>query len=214
MRVGGTPDENQTGATQPKRGVALLVAFFLSLLVAGCDGAAGSSGERIRLLITPVPTPTSPPPAQPTSAPIKYTVQPGDTLFGIALTFGVTVDDIVRANNIADPNSLSEGQVLTIPQRSAPATATSTPGPLATATATPPPLPAPPSATPPPPDATPPQGPDVPDLPAEAPAPTATTAAESPTPQAVIPPDALPTGAAEPAGVPGALQTAGPAQSP
>src|SRR5687768_15787664 len=214
MRASGTPDGNQTGATQPKRGVALLVAFALSLLVAGCDGAAGSSGERIRLLITPVPTPTVPPAAQPTSAPIKYTVQPGDTLFGIALTFGVTIDDIVRANNIADPNSLSEGQVLTIPQRSAPATATGTPGPSgppSTPTVTPPPpLP---SATQPPPDATPPQGPDVPDLPGDVPVPTATAAAETP-PQAVTPPDALPTPNTGPAGLPGAVQTAEPAQSP
>jgi LysM repeat protein len=212
MSAVGTQDANRRGATQPTRGVALLVAFALALLIAGCDGAVGSSGERIRLLITPVPTPTSPPPAQPTAAPIKYTVQPGDTLYGIALTFGVTVDDIVRANNIADPNSLSEGQVLTIPQRSAPPTPTGTPGPPSSPTATPPP---PPSATLPPLDATPPQGPEVPDVVEETavPAPTATTASE-PGPDALAAPSALPTGEGGATDIPVAVETAGPAQSP
>ena len=157
-----TLNRERKGATQKGKSVALLVACALAFLSAGCDGAAGSSGERIRLIITPVATPTAIPPTQPAAASIKYTVNAGDTLYGIALTFGVTVDDIVRVNNIADPNSLSEGQVLTIPSRSAPDTATPTPGAPATATPMPPP---PPSATPPPPDATPPQGPDVPDEP-------------------------------------------------
>jgi LysM repeat protein len=158
-------ERNKDRATQPKHNsVALLVACIagLLLLAAGCDSATGSTGERIRLLITPVPTPTAIPEALPTSAPVKYTVNAGDSLYVIALTFGVTVDDIVRVNNIADPNSLAEGQVLTIPGRSEPPTPTSTPGPDAAATPVPPP---PASPTLPAPDATPPQGPDVPEVP-------------------------------------------------
>jgi len=44
-----------------------------------------------------------------------YIVQAGDTLSGIALRFGVTVDDLVRVNNITDPNALAIGTHLIIP---------------------------------------------------------------------------------------------------
>ena len=39
---------------------------------------------------------------------MKYSVKAGDTLWDIANLFGVTLDDIVRANNIADPSALAE----------------------------------------------------------------------------------------------------------
>ena len=44
-----------------------------------------------------------------------YTVQPGDTLYSIAGRYGTTVNAIVTANNIADPNLILPGQVLVIP---------------------------------------------------------------------------------------------------
>jgi murein DD-endopeptidase MepM/ murein hydrolase activator NlpD len=44
-----------------------------------------------------------------------YTVAPGDTLGAIANRFGVTIDDLVAFNGIADPNLLAVGQVLSIP---------------------------------------------------------------------------------------------------
>jgi murein DD-endopeptidase MepM/ murein hydrolase activator NlpD len=44
-----------------------------------------------------------------------YTVASGDTLGAIASRFGVTVDDIVAFNGIVDPNVLSVGQVISIP---------------------------------------------------------------------------------------------------
>jgi LysM repeat protein len=44
-----------------------------------------------------------------------YVVQPGDTLFRIALRFGTTVSALAAANGIADPNRISAGQVLVIP---------------------------------------------------------------------------------------------------
>lgn len=48
-------------------------------------------------------------------APGPYTVQPGDTLSEIAVRFGVTINDLMAANGISDPNNIYQGQVLRIP---------------------------------------------------------------------------------------------------
>jgi lysozyme len=44
-----------------------------------------------------------------------YTVQPGDTLYAIAIKFSTTVPALVAANNIANPNLIQVGQVLVLP---------------------------------------------------------------------------------------------------
>lgn len=44
-----------------------------------------------------------------------YTVQPGDTLSALARRYNTTVQAIVNANNIANPNLIRVGQVLEIP---------------------------------------------------------------------------------------------------
>lgn len=46
---------------------------------------------------------------------ITVVVQRGDTLFQIARRYGVTVDVIVRANGLRDPDALRVGQILLIP---------------------------------------------------------------------------------------------------
>lgn len=43
-----------------------------------------------------------------------YTVQRGDTLYSIALTFGVDHRDLARWNNLADPTQLQVGQALRV----------------------------------------------------------------------------------------------------
>jgi LysM repeat protein len=50
----------------------------------------------------------------------EYVVQTGDTLSQIARRFNTTVDAIVRANNLSNPNSLSVGQRLVIPSGTQP----------------------------------------------------------------------------------------------
>jgi murein DD-endopeptidase MepM/ murein hydrolase activator NlpD len=45
----------------------------------------------------------------------KYTVQPGDTLSGIATKYGVTSDSIKWSNGITNENTLKPGQELNIP---------------------------------------------------------------------------------------------------
>jgi len=45
-----------------------------------------------------------------------YEVQPGDTLSSIAARYDVTVEDLVKANDIVDPNLIKVGQKLVIPK--------------------------------------------------------------------------------------------------
>ncbi|MBI4300495.1 MAG: LysM peptidoglycan-binding domain-containing protein [Chloroflexi bacterium] len=72
---------------------------------------------------TPVPTPKeeiSQPKAAAPTATVEgtvYTVQGGDTLFGIAQKFGTTVEAILKANDLSSPDKLSIGQKLTIPKK-------------------------------------------------------------------------------------------------
>ena len=53
----------------------------------------------------------------PTKSPdaIRYTVKRGDTLWGIAKKFGVTVSAVANANNIRNPNLIYVGEVFIIP---------------------------------------------------------------------------------------------------
>jgi LysM repeat protein len=44
-----------------------------------------------------------------------YTVEAGDTLAAIARTYGVSIDDLMTANGLTDPNVLQVGQTLIIP---------------------------------------------------------------------------------------------------
>ncbi len=46
----------------------------------------------------------------------QYTVQSGDTLGDIAQKYGISVDTLEQANGISDPNLISVGQTLNVPQ--------------------------------------------------------------------------------------------------
>ncbi|HWO72948.1 MAG TPA: LysM domain-containing protein, partial [Dehalococcoidia bacterium] len=64
----------------------------------------------------PARLPPAPPPGEaPVNAVEVYIVQPGDTLGRIAAMFGTTVDAIVQANGLSDPNLIWPGQQLVIP---------------------------------------------------------------------------------------------------
>ena len=65
-------------------------------------------GQRLRL-----PEGTEVPEQE--DAPGPYTVQAGDTLSAIAVRFGVTIDDLMAANQIINPDNIFEGQELRIP---------------------------------------------------------------------------------------------------
>ncbi|MFZ1041361.1 MAG: peptidoglycan DD-metalloendopeptidase family protein [Anaerolineales bacterium] len=57
---------------------------------------------------------TSTPPSTPPSGP-TYVIQPGDTLSSIADRFNVSLNDLMTANSITDPNAIQAGQQLVIP---------------------------------------------------------------------------------------------------
>lgn len=62
------------------------------------------------------------PSAAPSAAPSgtrgqKYVVQPGDTLSGIADQFGITIQQLIDANQLQNPDLLLPGQELIIPGR-------------------------------------------------------------------------------------------------
>jgi LysM repeat protein len=68
------------------------------------------------------PTPTRPAVIEtdsslpsPSPTPLTHTVNQGEDLFGIALRYGLTVEDLKAANPDVDPNLLSIGTVLVIP---------------------------------------------------------------------------------------------------
>jgi lysozyme len=60
----------------------------------------------------PSPQPPIPQPAPP--KPITYTIQSGDTLTSIAARFNTTIDALVAANRIPDPDMIFAGQVIKI----------------------------------------------------------------------------------------------------
>ncbi len=71
----------------------------------------------------PLPTPTFPPQRlAPGQCPYTYVVRPGDTVLGISVQCGLTVQEIARANNLSTTDSLRIGQEIVIPSGSQPAT--------------------------------------------------------------------------------------------
>jgi murein DD-endopeptidase MepM/ murein hydrolase activator NlpD len=97
--------------------VSAAIVGVVALLLSGVFSDSGGADDATP---SPIPAPTLRPTPTPTPAPtqsagVEYTVVEGDTLSGIAQLFGVTVEDIVAANGLADPTAISVGQVLIIP---------------------------------------------------------------------------------------------------
>lgn len=102
--------------------------LLLLLLIACSSGATETpsatlpASATVAWTATSTPTPTASPPPVPTATPsptipsaVEYTVQPGDTLYGLALTYGVPIAAIQLANGLGDSTILHAGNVLTIP---------------------------------------------------------------------------------------------------
>lgn len=59
---------------------------------------------------------TSTPPPSPTSTPVTYKVVRGDTMLGVALRHGISLEGLLAANPEVDPRFLSVDTLLVIPQ--------------------------------------------------------------------------------------------------
>lgn len=100
-----------------------------------------AAGTPVPLAPEPAPEPTTDAATATTTpepGPVEYVVQPGDTLRLIAVQFGTTIEDLVAANEIDDPNVIRTGAILQIPP-----SATTSPAPTLTPTRPPAPRPTP-----------------------------------------------------------------------
>jgi len=108
----------------------IVVVVWVSLLgLTGCRGVITPEPETASPLPTPTDTPLAPsaagtPPSQPTlvvatptltPTPIVHIVEAGETLGGIAATYGVSAEALQAANGIENPLLLQVGQELIIP---------------------------------------------------------------------------------------------------
>jgi LysM repeat protein/membrane protease YdiL (CAAX protease family) len=72
--------------------------------------------------LTPTVTPSPPPaPSEPAEPALEtYTVQPGDSLADIAALYSTTVEELLRLNDLPEPNLLYTGQTIVVPGRAPP----------------------------------------------------------------------------------------------
>ena len=101
------------------RSLSIFAASIALVALAACSASSTSAdtttpapeATTVAVVATPDVTPT------PVSTTVidHYTVRNGDTLSGISFQFNISIDDLMRANGLADPNALQIGQVLSIP---------------------------------------------------------------------------------------------------
>jgi murein DD-endopeptidase MepM/ murein hydrolase activator NlpD len=129
-----SPALPQTHVVQPGETLRSIAEFYnltTENLVALNDVANPDTiyvGQILNLISIATETPTLPaptvsvvePPVRPVAAPLIHTVQPGETLFRIATSYGLTVNDLAGANSISDPTLIYTGQQLMIPGIEAP----------------------------------------------------------------------------------------------
>ena len=113
-----TPDpENQCDCPSP---VIIVVTATLGATSSPIPLPSSTSTATLTPLpastLTPSDTPTPTETLFPTPTPVFYTVQPNDTLGGIALRFGVSIESIQVLNNMTT-TIVVVGQVLQIPQQ-------------------------------------------------------------------------------------------------
>jgi LysM repeat protein len=107
---------------QSKILICIVFVIFISVALISCASKKNTSGQ---VQIEPDTTATNKPQAKTTETPapsvqeekeeIVHIVQKGETLSIIAKQYNVTVDSIVRLNNIADANFIKVGQKIIIP---------------------------------------------------------------------------------------------------
>ncbi len=123
-----TPPNGRDTARPYRLGQLGLIVCATAWLLAACTlPEPGSAAPRvtstIELAVSPAPTRDIDATvtayalaviASPTPTGL-YIVQPGDTLSGIALEFGTTVQELGALNGLTDPNAIQVGQTLIVP---------------------------------------------------------------------------------------------------
>lgn len=114
-----TPIATSTVSPTPEKTPAPPTSTSQASAASPTAAASSTPSPTVILTVTPAPPSTQ-----------SYTVELGDTLFEIALRFGVSVNALAEANGITDPALIRPGQVLVIPLPGTtplPPTPTSTP---------------------------------------------------------------------------------------
>ena len=100
-----------------------------ALVVSSCGGGDNGDYDTLPLITTATPAPAAVESTTTMPEAVEYyTIQQGDTLFGIAQSFGVTLEDLIAFNGITDPDAIEAGQKLKVP----PVGASIPPGPTTT----------------------------------------------------------------------------------
>ncbi len=93
------------------------VSIYLGdvLWLPNCDPSLSEAEMTATAIATATGFPTLTPSLAPNIA-TRHTVAAGDNLYQIALRYGVSMDAIISLNELENPNALSVGQVLLIPE--------------------------------------------------------------------------------------------------
>ncbi|HUH06538.1 MAG TPA: LysM domain-containing protein [Egibacteraceae bacterium] len=106
-----------------RRAFALALTAALAVVLAGCGEdpqpaaptPAPTATPQVTDIETATPEETPAPEGTPTPESQIYTVEQGDTLGVIAQRFGTTVEAIVEANDLENPDQIFVGDELEIP---------------------------------------------------------------------------------------------------
>jgi LysM repeat protein len=95
---------------------------FESTLNSKMDAVARELAAMKSTKTVAAPAATKPPPAaeRPGTAAAQHVVQPGETLYAIARRYGLTIDELRKANGIGADNTIHPGQKLIIHPKSSP----------------------------------------------------------------------------------------------
>ena len=123
-------DANQLGAYSILEiGQVIRVPGVQSTSSAPAASAASSAVQPVAATTSSAGVVAAAPATQPSAG--RYTVQPGDTLFGIALSYDLTWQALAAANGMSESDFLQIGQELTIPGQAAAAAVAATASPRA-----------------------------------------------------------------------------------
>ena len=97
-----------------RRGPGAIVAVLALLLAHGCGSTSRQAPvvDRTAVVAKPAAKPSSPVARTPDSRPDYYTVRKGDTLYTIALDFGLDYKELADWNSISNVNVIHVGQQL------------------------------------------------------------------------------------------------------